>query len=191
MTAALARDGDVIDPLGMDVSRYMQNPVVLWMHGWSPAAAETPAAGIPIGRTLALRRDASGIEADFEFLEGDPFAARVRNAWERGFLRTASISWLTLEARPLTEGGRGLLHSKTELLEWSLVPVPADPNASRELHAAGLRSLGYPDLVNEPQSDCLTRLVEASQLLGESLAGKPERNVLRSHSHVPDHHRPL
>ena len=146
MTGAAARDGDVVDPEGMDVTNYLRNPVVLWAHDY---AGRTPSAGLPIGRTLRLDRSASGIDAEFEFLPDDPFARRVENAWDRGFLRSASIGWESLEAEPLGRG-RGVRHRRTELLEWSLVPVPADPGASRELYAAGMRSLGFEDLLDGP-----------------------------------------
>ena len=146
MTGAAARDGDVVDPEGMDVANYLRNPVVMWAHDY---AGRTPAAGLPIGRTLRLDRSASGIDAEFEFLPDDEFARRVENAWDRGFLRAASIGWESLEAEPLGRG-RGVRHRRTELLEWSLVPVPADPGASREIYAAGMRSLGFEDLLDGP-----------------------------------------
>ena len=146
MTGAAARDGDVVDPEGMDVTNYLRNPVVMWAHDY---AGRTPSAGLPIGRTLRLDRSASGIDAEFEFLPDDEFARRVENAWDRGFLRAASIGWESLEAEPLGRG-RGVRHRRTELLEWSLVPVPADPGASRELYAAGMRSLGFEDLLDGP-----------------------------------------
>ena len=136
----------MVDPEGMDVTNYLRNPVVLWAHDY---AGRTPSAGLPIGRTLRLDRSASGIDAEFEFLPDDPFARRVENAWDRGFLRAASIGWESLEAEPLGRG-RGVRHRRTELLEWSLVPVPADPGASRELYAAGMRSMGFEDLLDGP-----------------------------------------
>ena len=149
MTRQVARDGDVVDPLGMRVENYLRNPVVMWVHDY---LGRSPSGGLPIGRTLALERHPDGIDVVFEFLPDDPFAGRVENAWEKGFLRTASIGWDSLETAPLANG-RGLRHTRTELLEWSLVPVPADPGASRELYLAGMRSLGYGDLLprNEEQ----------------------------------------
>lgn len=143
MTGQVARDGDVVEPLGMRVENYLRNPVVMWVHDY---LGRSPSGGLPIGRTLALERHADGIEVEFEFLSDDPFAGRVQNAWEKGFLRTASIGWDSLETTPLGSG-RGVRHTKTELLEWSLVPIPADPGASRELYLAGMRSLGYGDLL--------------------------------------------
>jgi hypothetical protein len=149
MTDRIARDGDVVDPMGMSIESYLRNPVVLWVHDY---LGRTPSAGLPIGRTLALDRRPEGIDADFEFLPGDPFAQRVENAWERGFLRTASIGWQSVETVPLPNG-RGLCHRRSELLEWSLVPVPADPAASRDIYLAGLRSLGFGDLLGPVEGD--------------------------------------
>ena len=80
-----ARDGVSIDPGAIDFSNYEKNPVVLYAHDFM---GRTESGGLPIGRTLKLVRAADGqIRADFEFLDGDPFAARVRNAWDRGFMQ--------------------------------------------------------------------------------------------------------
>ena len=56
-----------------------------------------------------------------------------------GFLQAASISWLPVETRP-AEGG-GIRDVRSELLEWSIVSVPADPDALRETHRRMLDSL--------------------------------------------------
>ena len=70
--------------------------------------------------------------AEFEFLEDDAFAQRIRNAWDKGFLQAASISWLPIESVPAKYGG--VRDVRAELLEWSIVSVPADPDALRESH---------------------------------------------------------
>ena len=70
--------------------------------------------------------------ADFEFLSDDPFAQRVKNAWDKGFLRAASVNWIPVESAP-GEGGRWR-DTRSDLLEWSIVAVPADPDALRESH---------------------------------------------------------
>ena len=123
-----ARTQPDLDLGGLSTDGYARNPVVMWAHD---AVGRSPSGGLPIGRTVELDRGPGGrIVAEFEFLEGDPFAQRVRNAWDQGFLRAASISWLPLESRPV-EGGR-LRDTRSELLEWSIVAVPADPDALRE-----------------------------------------------------------
>lgn len=125
----LSRDGVTVELDGMDFSNYEKNPVVLYAHDYM---GRTESGGLPIGRTLRLARTADGhIRADFEFLSGDAFAERVRNAWERGFLRGASIGWRPVEAR---REGRMTRALRSELLEWSIVAVPADPDALRDAY---------------------------------------------------------
>ena len=119
-----------LDFAGLSTENYAKNPVVMWAHD---VVGRSPSAGLPIGRTLKLTKPNTGtVVADFEFLSEDPFAQRVKNAWDKGFLRAASISWLPLEGAP-AEGGRWR-DTRSELLEWSLVAVPADPDALREAH---------------------------------------------------------
>ena len=131
-----ARDGVVVEPSGMDFSGYGKNPVVLYAHDLT---GRTQSAGLPIGRTRRLVRTAEGhLRADFEFLPGDAFAERVRNAWRRGFLRGASMGWRAIESRP---SAGGAVITKSELLEWSIVAVPADPDAVRDACSRVMRSL--------------------------------------------------
>ena len=119
-----------LDFAGISTENYFKNPVVMWAHD---VVGRSPSGGLPIGRTLALKwKPGRGLVADFEFLSDDPFAQRVRNAWDKGFLRAASISWVPLESGPSKEGGRR--DTKADLLEWSIVSVPADPEALRDSH---------------------------------------------------------
>lgn len=132
-----ARSTPELELGGLRFDNYRRNPVVMWAHD---AVGRSPSGGLPIGRTLSISRAADGgIVAEFEFLDDDPFAQRIRNAWDKGFLQAASISWLPLESRP-TAGG-GLRDIRSELLEWSIVSVPADPDALRESHRRMLNSL--------------------------------------------------
>ena len=115
---------------GLSTENYAKNPVVMWAHD---LVGHSPSAGLPIGRTLKVTKAANGrVIADFEFLNEDPFAQRVKNAWDKGFLRAASISWLPLEGKP-SKGGQWR-DTRSDLLEWSIVAVPADPDALKESH---------------------------------------------------------
>ena len=121
---------------GMSIDNYLKNPVVMWAHD---AVGRSPSGGLPIGRTTRLAKTRDGrIVADFEFLADDAFAQRVKNAWDQGFLRAASISWIPLESIPAGSGG--WQDARSELLEWSIVSLPADPDALRESHRLMLDS---------------------------------------------------
>ena len=95
----------------LDWTQYMRNPVVLWRHGFTDE-------GLPIGRTLRLWRENGEIKAEFEFAP-DEFAQRVKKLWDQDFIRAATIRW------DPDENGRPYL------VEWSLTPIGADPDALR------------------------------------------------------------
>ena len=134
---AEARQPPALDLQGLSVENYLKNPVVMWAHD---GVGRSPSGGLPIGRTTRLTKTDEGqLVADFEFLEEDAFAQRVKNAWDSGFLRAASISWLPLESVPTKDGL--WRDTRSELLEWSIVAVPADPDALRESHRLALDAL--------------------------------------------------
>ena len=145
-----SRNGDELNLRGVDFQNYLKNPVVLWSHD--------SYSGIPIGKTLEIDHDDKGrIVADFQFNSEDEFAARVENAWNGGFIRAASIRFMpTKVVEMLDEQGRvdRLRIEESDLLEWSLVAVPADPDSVRE----GARALELPEeifrgLEPEPEDD--------------------------------------
>ena len=131
-----ARQGPDLSLDGLEVTNYMRNPVVLWAHDMK---GQTESGGLPIGRTNRMTNDGGKLEVDFEFLEGDPFADRVRNAWDKGFLNAASVSWLPLESEETETGNQRDIRS--DLLEWSIVSVPSDPDAVRDAHSRLMNSL--------------------------------------------------
>ena len=146
----LSRNGDDLNLRGISFKNYRKNPVVLWAHD----AYE----GIPIAKTVKIGHDDQGrIAADFEFNSEDEFAARVENAWNGGFIRAASIRYMptkVVEVRNEDGSVDRLRVEESDLLEWSLLPVPADPDSVR----AAARALNLPEeifrgLEPEPEDD--------------------------------------
>ena len=113
-------DGKPIPLRQMSLEDYERNPVVMFEHGSVGTNRGSGKYAIPVGRSTSVRFTERGMESEFEWLPGDPEAARVRNAWEKGFLRAASV-----RARRSPNGFR--------LVEWSIVAVPADADAVRSL----------------------------------------------------------
>ena len=138
-----ARQGPDLSVEGLQVENYMRNPVVLWAHDMN---GKSESAGLPVGRTNRLTNVDGRLEVDFEFLTEDPFAERVRNAWDKGFLKAASVSWLPLESEEGEDGNQRDVRS--DLLEWSIVSVPSDPDAVRVAHARMMETM-----LTEPISD--------------------------------------
>jgi HK97 family phage prohead protease len=124
-TASLDRQGDRVFPSGARVENYLKNPVVQWGHNYKDPFAT-------IGRTTNLIKAPDGLVADFELRpaanDQDPQNI-VRLLWEGDWVRTASIGFMPTQGKPNNTGGMDF--AEWELLEWSLVPIPANAEALR------------------------------------------------------------
>lgn len=120
-TAAVDRDGDTIDPKGWDLGSYAKNPVVLWAHDYSSP---------PVGKAINIKSTEHGLQADVEFLpQGlDPFADKIHDMCKAGFLNATSVGFRGVEYDE-AQGRKGYDFKKQELLEFSIVPVPCNPEA--------------------------------------------------------------
>ena len=120
-TAAVDRDGDTIYPQGLDLGSYAINPVVLWAHDYSSR---------PVGIAINIKSTEHGLQADVEFLpQGlDPFADKIHDMCKAGFLNATSVGFRGVEYDE-AQGRKGYDFKKQELLEFSIVPVPCNPEA--------------------------------------------------------------
>jgi HK97 family phage prohead protease len=105
-----------LDLSGLDTSRFSANPVMLYMHDASKV----------IGRWDNVTVSGDKLTASAVFDTDDAFAKEVSGKVERGFLRGCSIGILIHKIR---ETGDGMIVSKSELMEASIVSVPADAGA--------------------------------------------------------------
>lgn len=119
------RHGEIVVQEGLDTTRYMTNPVVLWGHDSS---------AIPVGITDTIIRETRGTRvstiAEGRFAE-HAFAQTLRKLYDAGMLKTSSIGFIPSEY----EGNK---ITKAELLEWSFVSIPANPFALDAAKTLGL-----------------------------------------------------
>ncbi len=117
------RIGDRVLPDGALIENYLNNPIVQYGHNYGEPWAT-------IGRTDHLESTKDGILADFTLRpaanDADPQSI-VRLLWAGKWLRSASIGFMPRAAVANDLGGQD--YSEWELLEWSLVPVPMNPQA--------------------------------------------------------------
>ena len=127
------RDNDVVSLDGWDLENYKKNPVVLFGHNGSQ---------LPIARSKSLYKYQGKFKSKAEFTPRDvnSFGHMVYQMYANGFMKATSVGfmpkqwdWTKDESRPM-----GIDFAKQELLEWSAVPVPANPEALIEAHAAGI-----------------------------------------------------
>lgn len=124
-TGSVDRDRDRVFPQGGKLENYLRNPIVQWGHNYYEPWAT-------IGRSRTLEVNESGIVADFELRpaanDADPQSI-ILLLWEQEFVRTASIGFKPETAVPNDLGGYDF--TSWDLLEWSLVPIPANQDALR------------------------------------------------------------
>jgi len=137
-TSATDRYRDVVDVSGWDLKAYRKNPVVLFGHMGSIP---------PIGKAFNVRRDGDALKATAEFMPQDisAFAHSIFRMYQEGYLRAVSVGFRPLKWEWITdESGDptgGIHFKRQELLEFSAVPVPANPEALMEARSKGIDTL--------------------------------------------------
>lgn len=157
-TSSVDRHRESVDTEGIDTTNFMNNPVVLYGHDYE---------GLPIGKALKLTQTKNKIKARFQLaVEEYPFAATVYAMIKSGYLNAISIGGIV---REWSEDYRTIL--EMEMVEFSVVPVPANPEAlitSRSLEAATGKSI---DQVRDEYQDF------SRKVLVDKLDGMPEDEV--------------
>src|SRR5215471_964186 len=118
------RMNDVIKADGWDLTNFRKNPVALWAH-----RSDMP----PIGRWRDLHIENQSLRG---YLELAPLGTservdEIRKLVEAGILKAVSVGFKPIHSSPRRNGDKvvGEYFQKQELVETSLVSVPANPNA--------------------------------------------------------------
>ena len=147
---ALDRHREVVVPKGVNLTNFLENPVLMRQHEHREE---------PIGMLTSIDPNNENIPFEFVFDEADPEAARIMGKVERGMMKTFSIGFLPtkwvdqdelvdetgkmLESVELDVGDNTKytldmsrykatprrVYTQWELLEVSLVSIPANPEA--------------------------------------------------------------
>ncbi len=112
------RQGESVLQSGWDLSFFKLNPVVLWAHDYS---------ALPVGTCTSIEVIDGKLVAEGKFAPADanPFGQQVRRLYELGMVNTTSVGFIPKEF----DANNDEIITKAELLEFSFVPVPANPYA--------------------------------------------------------------
>jgi phage head maturation protease len=143
---SLDRMNDAIEPLGWETEAYQRNPVVLADHNYQ--------IGSIIGKSVALKATKAGLFATTEFGE-DGLGPQAFALVQSGLAKAWSVGFKSIDSHTVMQGVKakcprckktreqiigekdpdesgfvfGRHFVKQELLEYSLVAIPANPNA--------------------------------------------------------------
>jgi HK97 family phage prohead protease/HK97 family phage major capsid protein len=118
--ATVDRYGDIVEPQGWQLDNFRSNPIALFNH--------RPDQVVGTWGNVRVTKDA--LMAEFQPAEPGTsrIADEVRKLVEQGVLRAASVGFHGIEAEPI-KGTRGTRYKSQELVETSIVSVPANPQA--------------------------------------------------------------
>ena len=121
-TGSVDRDGDKINPAGWKVDNYMKNPVVLFAHDYK---------SLPVANATAIWVEGNALRARAKFTPEElyPFGYMVYRFYRDGFMKATSVGFNPIKWEPSKDRKEGIDFEEQELLEFSCVPVPANPEA--------------------------------------------------------------
>ena len=152
--ATVDRYGDVIDPRGWKLSDFTRNPVALFGHD----------SGQPIGVWRNVRVEGDALIGELDFLPAGRSARvdELRAFVETGMLRAVSVGFRPLKGEPIPNSPQqGTRYTASDLVECSLVSIPANPNAlavAKQLHLSDdVRRMVFGKSADETASDVRRR----------------------------------
>lgn len=136
-TESVDRMFDTISVKGWQLDNFKNNPVVLFGHDHnSPPIAKA----ISITKRPKLKK----LESRAEFMEKElsPFSDMIFQMYVNGFMKATSVGFIPLEWQLSEDEERkahyGIDFEKQELLEYSVVSVPANPEAIMGMRSKGI-----------------------------------------------------
>jgi HK97 family phage prohead protease len=119
------RMGEIIAAAGWQLENFKKNPIALFGHR----------SDFPIGKWKELHVEKGALRGNLELAPAGTSARidELRNLIEAGILKAVSVGFQPLEKQPMDEKADRFFgpfkYLKQELVECSLVSVPANPNA--------------------------------------------------------------
>ncbi len=150
-TNRVDRDGEVVDPAGAMLDDYRKNPVVMYGHDYH---------SLPIGKNIWVKatKDGHGLVAKTEYANHAQ-ADEIYQYRKDGFPLGQSIGFAPIEwedhKKGAMEDGRRRTYTKWALLEYSDVPIPANPDALQLAISKGwieedhAKEMGYVEMEDE------------------------------------------
>ena len=120
-TPEVDRYGTIIIPSGIDYTSYLNNPIVLAQHN---------ADEWPIGKCLGFMMNGENLEATLQLHRITDEACEVADLVAAGYVKAVSVGIIPTESEEQTiDGKKVTVYTKSELVEFSVVSIPANRDA--------------------------------------------------------------
>lgn len=116
-TGDLDRHGESVNPLGWKLDNFLKNPVILYGHNYDD---------LPVGKAIRVWIEDNALKFSIQFANTD-FAKEVFSLFADGILNAFSVGFIPTKFG--VAGQDDYTYMEQELLELSVVTVPANPKA--------------------------------------------------------------
>jgi len=129
-TASPDRDKDTVAVNGWNLESFRRSPVIPFAHDYR---------NLPVAKAIEIGPQKEGLVSTAQFASKElyPFADTVYQMLLQGFLSAVSVGFRPMKHEVNKERG-GIDFLQQELLEYSVVPVPANPEALIQARSAGI-----------------------------------------------------
>ena len=152
-TPAIDRYNEIVMPEGIRMDNFLKNPIFGWGHdvyGWSVLDSF-------IGKVVDYVKTPETLDIEVEFIPDagkhpDGSGYSYLDMVKGGFLSAVSIGFRGVGFHEEEKDGKGKVRiwDETELLEVSLVGIPANPEATRKSLELGFENQLVKDFTNSP-----------------------------------------
>lgn len=187
-TGAVDRQRESLDPDGVDLAHYRKNSVVLWAHDYS-----TP----PIGRAMWVKKTADGVIAKVKFYSSDKvlgeFSKEIYQMYKQKFLNAFSVGFIPKETKEASDKDWNdpkkprRTFTKWDMIEFSAVPVPANPEALQlALEKGEIKSPMWKTLLEKKENEVVQEF--SHEELEANTSGSAEVKIINIKSSEDDNH---
>jgi len=154
------RHNTILDVDGWHLDNYNKNGIVGYQHDVYGEDQANPDSVIGIGKAEIRDGKLIGI-VKFEPEEINPLAEKIFKKVQFGTLKATSVGFNPLEQgefRKMEDSDSEIYHyGKRDLLEFSIVNIPSNPNAVRSIEKIESERLTLPEKIEKPNTLNLKR----------------------------------
>lgn len=131
-TGTVDRMNDTVNPAGWDLVNFIRGgqPVLFGHDRYNPV----------VGRGVRTWMEGDKLASECQFTPRDlsEFGFMVFQLYANDYMRATSVGFMPLEFSYAEDRNRGVNYLRQELMEYSMVPVPANPECLAAAKSAGL-----------------------------------------------------
>lgn len=159
------RDDEIVNTDGMDISAYLDNPVLVFNHNWD----------VVIGKIIEITKEYAGLKVKAEVHKLTNYE-HIFEGVQKGLIKSFSMGFRAKNYKWYDDDTLEIVESK--LFEISLAPVQSNPKALFDV--IGTKSVGVSlkEIKEQNELTCDDMQCFIKNLKGEDIVNKSQKDVI-------------